>query len=284
MASAGTPDDRIGELFALPNEEFVAARDALAKECKAAGDKDAAAAVKQLRRPTVAAAAVNWLARDAKKDLAALMKLGDRLREAHDDLAGGGDGADIRKATADRRRRTAALTDRAVAHLGAAGEAQRVAITNTLDAAVSDPDAAERVIAGRLSKELDPPSGLGAGLVFAASPRPEPSTRPAREDRRAARRARRVPTPEVDPAPEVEVEVDTAPLVELRASLQREADTAARVAQEAAREASSARADVASRQSELREAEARLHAAEERARLTQWKSVAAQNDVRHAGE
>ncbi len=276
MASAGTTDDRINELFAQPSEGFVAARDALAKECKAAGDKDGAATVKQLRRPTVAAAAVNWLARDAAKDLAALVKLGDRLRDAHADLAGGGDGADIRKATADRRRRTAALTDRAVAHLGGAGEAQRVAITNTLDAAVNDPDAAKLLLSGRLSKELDPPSGLGAGLVFSSSSpaSPEASARPAREDRRAARRARREP---VD-------EPESSDLIELRASLQEEAEAAACAAQEAAREATSARAEVARRRTELGEAETQLHAAEERARLTQWKSVAAQNDVRHAGE
>src|SRR4051812_13533851 len=48
----------IDELKALPPESFVAARNALAKELKAAGDPDGAAAVKALRKPTV----TEWIA------------------------------------------------------------------------------------------------------------------------------------------------------------------------------------------------------------------------------
>ena len=38
------------DLYVLPPEEFTAARNALAKELKAAGDKDGAAEVSKLRR------------------------------------------------------------------------------------------------------------------------------------------------------------------------------------------------------------------------------------------
>jgi hypothetical protein len=50
--------DDFGDLAIVAPEEFVAARDALAKELKAAGEPERAAAVKKLRRPSVA----QWLA------------------------------------------------------------------------------------------------------------------------------------------------------------------------------------------------------------------------------
>jgi hypothetical protein len=54
------PDD----LYALPLEEFTAARNELARSLKAAGDADEAARVKKLKKPPVSAWAVNQLARD----------------------------------------------------------------------------------------------------------------------------------------------------------------------------------------------------------------------------
>src|SRR4051812_17139068 len=53
----------IDELYTVDPSEFVARRNALAKELRAAGDRDAAAEVSKLRRPTVVAAALNQLAR-----------------------------------------------------------------------------------------------------------------------------------------------------------------------------------------------------------------------------
>ena len=47
--------DPIDELYGLPLEDFVAQRDALAKRLRADGDRDAAAAVKKLPKPTRAA-------------------------------------------------------------------------------------------------------------------------------------------------------------------------------------------------------------------------------------
>jgi hypothetical protein len=175
------PPEPGDELFGLPLAEFTARRDALAKELKAAGDKDAAAAVKALRKPTVAAWAVNQVARTTagRKDVAALVQLGDRLRDAHDALLEGKGDAAIRELTTERRALVAKLTKAAIAQLGAGGEGQRDAITHTFDAAVADPEAAEVVRAGRLAKELAAPSGFGGGLVFgdvlAAAP-----ARPAR--------------------------------------------------------------------------------------------------------
>jgi len=55
---------RIDDLYGLPLERFTPERDALAKELAAGGDRAGAARVKALRKPVVAAWAVNALARE----------------------------------------------------------------------------------------------------------------------------------------------------------------------------------------------------------------------------
>ena len=49
----------VDQLYGLPLEEFTKARDAEARRLRAEGDKDAAAAVKALEKPTKAAWAIN---------------------------------------------------------------------------------------------------------------------------------------------------------------------------------------------------------------------------------
>ena len=56
-------DAALDRLYGLPAEDFTAARDALAKELRGAKRRDEADAVKQRRRPTAPAAAINQLAR-----------------------------------------------------------------------------------------------------------------------------------------------------------------------------------------------------------------------------
>src|SRR5260221_6788543 len=63
----------IDELYARPAEEFVAARDELARALRSEGEREAADAVKRLRRPSHAAAIVNRLARDEPELAEALL-------------------------------------------------------------------------------------------------------------------------------------------------------------------------------------------------------------------
>lgn len=303
---AAEPGD---ELFDLPPDEFITARDALAKRLKAEGDKDGASTVKGLRRPTVAAWAVNQVARSSagRKDIAALLQVGDRLRDAHDALLEGKGDAAIREATAKRRQLVAKLTKAAVAELGAGGEAQRDAISHTFDAAVADPEAGLAVRAGRLSKELEAPSGFGGGLVFGSdTPAPARSSRPRREERRAARQARRgepepdtpsfpartstpatiragTPREEVDtPAAKGPTAAERKAAERRRKELQREADERATEAQQAAREAAAARQEVSRLQDLLVTANAKAKAAADHAQLAQWKAATAQQALREA--
>ena len=252
MGSDGHPE--VDELFAAGPEEFIARRQALVKQLKAAGDRDGAAEVAALRRPTVAAWAVNQLARRHPDELGRLLALGQDLEEAHEGLLSGGrpDSA----VTAGRRRReaVAALTDTAMGLLtesGRAADAHRDAIAGTLDAASLDPRSGAVVQAGRLTRELDPPSGFGLDWV-ADDWSPPP---------------RRTPRPEQD-------EQDDAPAAESTGEEEAEARRAAQAAaaqaaaveaqEEAARAASAASAaeeEVERLERELDEAKATARAA-----------------------
>ena len=57
----------VDELYGLPLDEFVPARNALARELKGAGEPAEAAEVAALRKPSVAAWAVNQLVRTQRR-------------------------------------------------------------------------------------------------------------------------------------------------------------------------------------------------------------------------
>ena len=126
------------ELYSLPPEEFIGARDRLAGELKDAGKAEDAAAVKKLRKPSIVAWAVNAAARDRPEDVEGLRQAGQALRRAQRKALSGGGGEDLRRATDDRRVLIGSLTDAGVAAIGARGAAHRDAIAATLDAASVD--------------------------------------------------------------------------------------------------------------------------------------------------
>jgi len=153
------------ELFDLAPEEFVAARDGLARRLRRQGAAEAAATVKALRRPPLSAWAVNRLARGDGPGLRPLLAAGERLRAAHQ-AALAGEGADeLRAATRAEREAVAGLVEAAAGLLRAAGhpatDAIRERIAATLHAAAASPEAAELVRHGRLTADLDP-SGFGS--------------------------------------------------------------------------------------------------------------------------
>ncbi|HEX7167328.1 MAG TPA: hypothetical protein VF230_10145 [Acidimicrobiales bacterium] len=292
IATGRDLDTDIDRLYGAAPDEFIAARDSLAKELKAAGDKDGAATVKGLRKPTTAAWAVNQLARKHRKALDDLLDLGERLRKAQRAMMSGrAGGTAVKELSAERRKAVNALAGKAVKLLGASGDAQRDAITATLDAAVVDEDAAELVGAGRLTKELPAPSGFGEIPELSVVPdaadagdgAPETAAEKKRRDeRRAARAARRgegdssaATTAGDDDGPAREREALEAAVAEKRAALEQ----AAEEAQSAAREAAATRAEVSRLQDALVSANGRAKAAAERARVAQWAQSQAQQEV-----
>ena len=96
-------DDPAAHLYGLDLEEFVGARDALAKELRAGGDREGAAAVKKLAKPTRAAWAVNRLVRDRPDEIAALVEAGEALAGAQEQLLDGADADVLRSAAVAAR-------------------------------------------------------------------------------------------------------------------------------------------------------------------------------------
>jgi len=178
------PDD----LYGLALDRFIPERAALARALRADKQREEAAAVAALRKPSVAAWAVNQLVRSQGVAVKDLFDAGDALRGAQADLlAGRGDGRSLRAAGERERAAVDALARAARGLLTSEGHElsptviERVA--DTLHAAALDEDAREQVRGGRLERELRH-AGLGLGeATLAQPPAAKPST--AREQRDA---------------------------------------------------------------------------------------------------
>jgi exonuclease VII small subunit len=152
----------IGALYALPAEEFVAARNALVKRLKADKRKDEAAEVAALRRPSVVAWALNHVARDDPDAVAILVEAAQGVADAQRAVMDGGDPKALRAASAAQRGAAAEVTAAAV-RLAGANNANAVAAT--VDAALADEDLTARLRAGTLTETLDAPAGFGFGIA-----------------------------------------------------------------------------------------------------------------------
>jgi hypothetical protein len=162
VSDAEVPAEIVDELYGAPPDEFIARRDARAKELRKT-DRATADAVKKLRKPSVSAATVNRLAREAVDGVEALLAAGEALREAQ---LGGGDRDAIRSAARDEREAVEAL-------LGQAGKLSPGVleeVRETLHAAASDDEVRELIRRGVLT-EARQAMGLGGfGEGAAAAP------------------------------------------------------------------------------------------------------------------
>jgi hypothetical protein len=146
----------------VPRERFIAERDALAKDLKAAGDDGAAAAVKKLKKPSVVAWAVNAASRERPSDVEALLEAGRELRRAQRKTMTVAGTEDLRRATEARRQVVQRLTEAAIAAIGDRGGVHRDAIEGTLTAASTDDELGARLAEGTFEREARPTAGFGA--------------------------------------------------------------------------------------------------------------------------
>jgi hypothetical protein len=165
----GVADD----LYALPPGEFTRARDERAKALRKEGKREEADAVKALRKPTVAAWALNQLARRRAKDVERLLTAGEKLRAAQEELLAGGDRKAFQSAAAKERDEVAGLAGEAAELAVEAGErptpALREKISETLHAAALDEETGEELRGGRLVRERAAIGGFG-GMTAAPAP------------------------------------------------------------------------------------------------------------------
>jgi hypothetical protein len=168
---AETDVDRVAdELYALPPEEFTAARDRAAAQAKADGQAALAGQIRALRKPTQGAWVLNLLARERPDQLGELLDLGASLRTAQASLQGD----ELRRLSAQRSQVVGALARDALDLARGAGRAATPAVQReveqTLEAALADPEAAETVRAGRLSSALSY-AGFGTPAEAGAVPK-----------------------------------------------------------------------------------------------------------------
>jgi hypothetical protein len=167
----------LDNLYAAPPERFIRVRNDLAQRLKQAGQIDATARVKQLRKPTIPLWAVNQLARRYPDEVHALLEAGDRLRVAQQ-AALRGESQELQAATAAERKLLRSLTQRAeelLRETGHLGDPKR--IVSTLRTAAVDPAGRELLEQGRLSEELEA-TGFGAfaGMEVPSKSEPEEKT------------------------------------------------------------------------------------------------------------
>lgn len=244
-------------LYALALPEFTAARDARARQLRT-DDRELAARVKALRKPSLAAWVVNLLARRESEQVAQVLAVGAALREAQAAL----DGDELRELTRQRRQLVAAVTTRARGLAAAEGVRVTAAVAEqveaTLTAAILDAGAADAVRSGLLVSPLAA-TGVGELDLSAAVAMPDAAgfvATPASEETGPPRLSV-VPDPEADAK-------------QLAAARERlaDAEAALRAASEDAAAASDRLGAATARglqvQSELDELRRRLAEAEER--------------------
>ena len=186
----------VDHLYALPLEEFTPARDQAAKEIRKAGDREAAAAVAKLPKPTPAAWTANQIAREHPELIEALLQAGETLREAQEAALAGGGGRGIREATLAERKAVDAVMAVA-ADYKPAGRPLSTAMADrlraTLHAAAADESLREALAEGRLTGEAQAGGAWPFALEQAAPPEPKPKRKPkarTKEEQAAEREAK----------------------------------------------------------------------------------------------
>ena len=148
------------ELYVVAPSGFVQRRNELAAEAQRSGDKETAAAIKRLRKPTLGAWLANLLVHECNDEIDALLHLGETLRHAQVNPTG----SELRRLAEQRRRVVAALVSEARALAGKAGQAAPDGaareLETTLSAVLADDEAAAKFRSGRLTSALEY-SGFG---------------------------------------------------------------------------------------------------------------------------
>lgn len=162
----------IDELYALPRDEFIAARAAAVKQARQAGDELLAKRLLKLRKPSLAAWLANRLAREHPDEIGELLDLGADLRRAHARL----DGRQLQLLSRERHKKIQGLRVLAVRTAKAAGMSASETILRQLEdsltTALADADLAEELRAGRLESAGVTQTDWPASLVALAPAAP----------------------------------------------------------------------------------------------------------------
>jgi hypothetical protein len=273
------------ELYGLPPSEFVAARNARAKQARGDGDRELASEIQGLAKPTTAAWLVNQLSRRYADDLEPLLDLGRDLRSASASL----DGEAMRKLGRRRNELISELLDLA-RRIGSANsyklsEDVTDDMRRTLEASVSDSEVADDVAAGQLTRAVEYAGfGENVGLGGPTGIVGKPTSRTPKE---RPTKATRSSTPRRKPAPAPARPTDLTARRRQRAERELEDASkrveAARATRDEAAEATRQTAsDVAHTESEVQRLRDDVRAAEKEAKAARQADRAAQQQLTKA--
>jgi hypothetical protein len=151
----------VEQLYAAMPAEFTALRTQLAKQARSAGDVDLAKAITALRKPTVAAWALNHFVREHGEELDDFRAFAELLREAQRTL----DAEQLRMLGRERAKRVDAVAERVAQEARAAGQPLGAGVAqevrDSLTALVADESAEASVLTGALVRALSY-SGFGS--------------------------------------------------------------------------------------------------------------------------
>jgi hypothetical protein len=220
--------ERVHELYSLPLAEFTRARNELAKSLKEEGDAEGAGLVAKLAKPSIAAWAVNQLARCEAGGIDELLSLRERLGAAEEP-------DEIRKLATRRHQLISDLTERSRSVLEGAGHAassQTLAKVSATLYGANDDAELEALKNGTLTRELEA-SGFEdvTGLDWNVAETEAPEPRSIERDEKARRERA-----------ELEAEIEEAERDAV--AREKEARRALRAAELATGEAENARARV----------------------------------------
>lgn len=297
----------VDALYAVDPSEFVSARTARVRQLRADGLREVAKQVGALRRPSVAAAAVNATVRADDPVVARLEDLGSRMRHAQSSL----DAAALSALRGERDEVLAAWVAAAREHAGALTAAVEAEVRDTAVAALADAAASEVVTSGSLTRALSY-SGFGevdvadavartsTGVVLTRIEGGKGSTDEADEEPDEDEE----PEPDEDEEPDGEPDEDEGPEPEdeddedepttrpatrsVRSSdvsaLEMELDAAEKVVAAARAARKQAAADDAAAQQALAGAASRVEQAEQALRTAQEEAEAAASTAKESAE
>jgi hypothetical protein len=210
-------DAQLDEIYGAPLSEFIAKRDALARDLKKAGDGPGADAISKARRPTVVAWAVNQVVRQEPGGLEELLDAAAKMHQAQSALLSGGDAAAFRAASERLRAAVRQLTDRAVKIAVDAGHGDSASAQGRIErtlftSATGDEAARELLRRGRFAAVVAPADGLALG-GFDVAAAPAPAAKPAKaappeKETKAATQARKKAELEVERLEALAREID----------------------------------------------------------------------------
>jgi hypothetical protein len=231
---SGLPEEAEKVLATAP-DEFVARRDALVEELRAAGRAEDAAALADIRKPTAVVLAVNRAARDRPQVARDAADAALRVREVQ--LSGEPDA--YRAAWRELESSLDMLAEVAIAHVAPRGkaptDAMRRRVHDLLRSAIADDDGRAALLRGVLTGEKE-----AAGFTSFAGIAPKPARR-------------RTPKPAAEPRPSDRQRAREKRLREELATAKRELRAAEDAVRKAERERASAEKAVAAARAALDE-------------------------------